>query len=147
VTVPLENPTAAPQYGQMSQQYPPAAPQAPTYYPEPTVPGYGSNVPENNLPPYLASYLTQQSAPVTPPKPVVGSHGAGTGLSPRLVAVVAALGWVVALVITVMIFNGFGPAGPTGPQGPQGPQGVTGSTGPQGPTGPQGDAGPRGEHG
>jgi hypothetical protein len=152
VTAPLENPAAYPSYGQVPQNHPHPVPQVPTYYPEPAVPGYGDDRPDNTMPAYLTSYLSQQTvAPAPPapsyhPAPAPRRHAPPPGghLPVRVVAAVAAAGWLVALIITLLIFNQVGPQGPAGPQGPQG---TTGSTGPQGPTGPQGDTGPRGANG
>ena len=65
-------------------------------------------------------------------------------ISTPLVAGIVGLGWLLAAVLTVLIFSAVGPQGNVGPQGPQGGQGTAG---PQGPTGPQGATGPRGENG
>jgi hypothetical protein len=151
VTTPLENPAAHPSYGQLPQNHPHPVQQVPTYYPEPVVPGYGDDRPDNTMPAYLTSYLNQQTAPPAPASAPVPSYHAAPAphrhaaqVPVRTVAAVAAAGWLIAMIITLLIFNQVGPQGPAGPQGPQG---TTGSTGPQGPTGPQGDTGPRGANG
>jgi hypothetical protein len=82
--------------------------------------------------------------PVAMPQPAAPRAPRTLTVSMTTAVLAAVLGWLAAIVFTVLILNGVGPDGPAGPQGPQG---VPGAPGPAGQVGPQGPTGPQGEQG
>jgi hypothetical protein len=120
---------AAPFVEQVNTETPGPSPYAPDYYPQ-SPPATGSGL----------AYPAYQAPAFVP-----GAHQRpARRLSTPVIAAIVGLGWVLAAVLTVLIFSGVGPQGDVGPAGPQGGQGTAG---PQGPDGPQGATGPRGEDG
>jgi hypothetical protein len=167
VTTPFPSIGTTPSSGSSPQNDSDQARQMPSNVPQPPENGYGLGTstshygPEFAYPAYSAPQVSLSAPPVQHASPTAGpvpghdgqhsehvDRGPRDGLTGRIstrwVAVGAAIGWVVALVITVLIFSGVGPMGPAGPQGSEG---VSGPVGPQGAVGPQGDTGPRGENG
>jgi hypothetical protein len=78
------------------------------------------------------------------PDPNAGPAPAKPPVSVKKLALIAAAGWLLTAILTVLIFAGLGPDGPVGPAGPKGDRGSEGAVGPAGPQGPAGPAGPHG---